>query len=215
MRISVVGTVHEDTGPADASALFSILSRIAPEVVFLEMPPETLGDYSNGVRWNLESTAVNRYRELHQVDLVAVDLPTPEAVFFRNIDELHRAIKRRSPDYYRLVSWDNQYIERHGFAYLNSEYCAALVSDMHAARLAALDKMADQRLSEIYEQWTRTNELRDHAMLKNIESYCIGTSCRKGAFLVGAAHRQSIHDKSTEYGGSESHPIQWAFDGFL
>jgi hypothetical protein len=37
-HISVVGTVHEDTGHANAAALLEILLRIAPEVIFLEIP---------------------------------------------------------------------------------------------------------------------------------------------------------------------------------
>lgn len=59
MRISVVGTVHEEAGHANASALLAILLRIRPEVLFLEMPPSAFADYSNGSRSNLESIAVN------------------------------------------------------------------------------------------------------------------------------------------------------------
>ena len=207
-HISVVGTVHEDTGHANAAALLEILLRIAPEVIFLEIPSTAFDDYSTGARNNLESLAVNRYRKLHHVDLVPVDLPTPDAEFFCNFEEIHKSIRSRSPDYCRLVSWDRQYVELHGFAYLNSEYSSTLVSDIHEARLGALEEMADQRLAEIYELWTRTNELRDRAMLKNIENYCRRNSFRTGAFLVGAAHRKSIVDKSAAHTGSHSSPIQ-------
>lgn len=181
----------------------------------MEMPDSAIADFSNGARNNLESIAVNRYRELHDVDLVPVDLPTPDAEFFWNIEGLHKEIRSRSPDYCRLLSWDRQYVETYGFAYLNSEHCCALVSDLHAARFATLDDIVDQRLVEIYKLWTSTNELRDEAMLKNIESYCMRTSFRLGAFLVGAAHRQSIIEKSVEHTGAASSPIQWEFSGFL
>lgn len=215
MRISVVGTVHEEAGHANASELLAILLRIRPEVLFLEMPPSAVADYSNGSRSNIESIAVNRYRELHHADVVPVDLPTPDAEFFWQIEELSRSIRTMSPDYCRLVSWDGQYVETYGFAYLNSDHCSALMSDLHAARLAALTEIADHRLVEIYELWTRTNELRDVAMLKNIESYCARTSFRTGAFLVGAAHRQSLAEKSVAHTGSELSPICWDFFDFL
>lgn len=160
-RVSIIGTVHEDVGHANSSELLAILLRIQPEVIFLEMPPSAHADYFGGHRSNLESTAVSQYQALHQVDLVPVDLPTPAAEFFSNIDEVHRIIRGRSADYCRLVSWDEQYITAHGFAYLNSAHCSALLTDIHAARLAALAEIGDPRLVEIYELFTSTNDRRD------------------------------------------------------
>ena len=50
-------------------------------------------DYiNNGTRRNLESTAVRRYRELQDVDLVPVDLPTPEADFFADNEGLYERV---------------------------------------------------------------------------------------------------------------------------
>ena len=215
MRIFVIGTVHENTGRASTTELLAILLRVRPEVIFLEMPSSALADYSNGIRANLESIAVNRYRDAHDVDLVPVDLPTPEVEFFQNVEELSRRIRCVSPDYCRLVSWDSQYVEAHGFAYLNGKHFSVLLSQIHEARLEALAAMAEPELSTIYELWTSTNLRRDEAMLRNIESYCLRSSLSTGAFLVGAAHRESLAAESVKYTGAAASPIEWAFDGFL
>src|SRR2546430_9893774 len=91
-RVSVVFTEHEETGLANTSGLLAILERIKPEVIFLECPPAAFVDYLNGTHAKLEPTAVNRYREIHPVDLIPVDLPTPDEDFFAK----HRDLDRKS-----------------------------------------------------------------------------------------------------------------------
>lgn len=214
MRISVVGTVHVDTGAAIASEILAILLRINPQVIFLEMPASEIDDHFNGRRSNLESTAVSRYRELRPVELVPVDLPTPEPEFFRDFERLDRELQHKSREYNWLVRQDREFAERDGFAYLNSEPYRKLTSDLRAARLAALEKMGDRRLTEFYKYWTSVNERREEAMLKNIEAFCERAPFLVGVFLVGAAHRQSLLEKSAVHTGPASAPIEWDFDGF-
>lgn len=214
-RVSVVGTVHEDNGLANITGLLAVLSRIKPEVIFLEIPSAAFDDHLSGTRSNLESTAVLRYRAIHHVDLVPVDLPTPEDTFFRQNQDLFERIERTSPEYCRLVDWHSQYVRAYGFAYLNSDHCSTLLSQLHEATLATIAELGDRRLAEHYDLWQNTNEVRDKAMMTNIENYCRATSFSIGAFLVGAAHRQSIIDLSRKRPGADSFAIQWDFAGFL
>src|SRR5688572_17271612 len=83
-RVSLVCTVHRETGLANVSELHSLLERIRPEVIFLELPPADFDDYIVGTRRTLESTSASRYRAIHPVELVPVDLPTPGDEFIRN-----------------------------------------------------------------------------------------------------------------------------------
>src|SRR5436189_2424507 len=215
-RVSVVGTRHEENGRANSSELLAILERIKPEVIFLECPPAAFDAYFNGDPGNLDAIAVSRYCENHNVDLIPVDLPTPEGDFFANDRDLHRRIERTSPDYRRLVDWHSQNVTAHGFAYLNSKDCSDLFSQLHEAMLAAIEKDVDHRLlAEVYDLWIRTNELRDKGMMKNIENHCRQASFGSAAFLVGAAHRQSIINLSRRAPGAASSTIQWDFAGFL
>ena len=215
-RLSVVGIVHEEKGRANTSGLVGILERIRPEVIFLEIPSAAFDDHFNGNRGNLESTAVSRYRENHRVDLIPVDLPTPDEDFFAKHRDLNRRIERTSPDYRRLVDWYSQNVSAHGFAYLNSKDCSDLFSHLHEAILDAIEKDVDHsRLAEVYDRWIRTEELRDREMVRNIENHCRQASFSSAAFLVGAAHRQSIINLSRRTPGAASSTIQWDFAGFL
>ena len=214
-RIAVVGTVHEEKGLANVPGLLAILERIKPELIFLEIPSAALDDYLTGSRSNLESAAVSRYRAEHVVDLVPVDLPTPEADFFTNNRDLFERIERTSPDYCRLIDWHSQYVRAHGFAYLNSERCSDLFSHLRQATDSAIESLADQRLADLYDLWIRTNTLRDEAMMRNIENHCRQTSFSSAAFLVGAAHRQSILTLSRSEPGAAPSIVLWEFSGFL
>lgn len=215
-RVSVVGTVHAEKGRANTSALLAILERIKPEVIFLEIPSAAFDDHFNGNSGNLESTAVSRYRENHRVDLIPVDLPTPDAGFFAKHQHLSKRIERTSPDYRRLVHWHSQNVSAHGFAYLNSKDCSDLFSQLHEAMLAAIAKDVDHRLlAEVYDLWIRTNELREKGMTKNIENHCRQASFRSAVFLVGAAHRQPIIDLSRSEPRAATSTIQWVFGRFL
>jgi len=214
MRVSLIGTVHEEAGLANVPALRALLERITPDVIFLEIPPDAFDEHLDGSRSNLESTAVARYRERHQVDLIPVDLPTPGAAFFWNHDELYRAMRHRSYEYCQLMSRHTQHVWNHGFAYLNSEYCDKLFSDVHEVTLMFIDQ-TDRSFAEHYEFWTRTKERREQHMMRSIEHYGEETSFGTGAFLVGAAHRRSFMDKSASHNSAGSSALHWDFDGFI
>jgi hypothetical protein len=214
-RVSVVFTVHEEKGLASISGLLAILERIRPEVIFLEIPAAAFDDHFNGSRRNLESTAVARYRDTHPVVLIPVDLPTPDEDFFANSRDLHNRIERTSPEYCRLVDWHSHYVSARGFAYLNSEHCSDLFSQVHEAILAAIETLADHRLAEHYDSWIRADEVRERAMMNSIENHCREASFSRAAFLVGAAHRRSIIDLSRREPAAASSTIEWDFTGFL
>ena len=154
-RVSVVFTEHEESGLANVSGLLAILERIKPEVIFLECPPAAFDSYLNGTHAKLESSAVNRYRETRPVELIPVDLPTPEAALFTNHRDLIERIARTGPEYDRFASWHRQYVSAHGFAYLNSAHCSDLFSKRHEAILTAIEKLAEPRLAECYDSWSR------------------------------------------------------------
>jgi hypothetical protein len=217
-RVSLVGTVHEEMGLASASALLAILERIRPEVLFLEASSEVSGDYLNATGKELESAAVSRYREIQHVDLVPVDLPIPDAELFqflRNNEYLFKTIERRSPGYRRLMEVYSQEVRENGFVYLNSERCSAHWCKVREAARAAIDELAYPSLTELYELWIGTNERREKHMIKSIDDHCTKTTFSNGVFLVGAAHRQSLIDKSREQRGTDSCTIRWDFAGFL
>jgi len=70
MRISLIGTVHAESGRANLEALQAILEHLQPDVIFAEVPTANLTGYLDGSHGNLESTAVALYRKLRPIDVV-------------------------------------------------------------------------------------------------------------------------------------------------
>jgi hypothetical protein len=215
-RVSLVCTVHEESGCASVAELRAILEAIQPEVIFLELPPEAFDDfYGNCNKYNLESMAVGQYREGRQIRLVAVDLPAPSSEFVSNHKELCRRISQVSPNYRRLMQWDDDCIREHGFVYLNSEDCSELWLSVYNEMLSAIEWLKDSRLLAPYESWKETNNLRENAWIENIQKYCNANSFDKSAFLVGAAHSQAIIEKSRAPIVAGSTRIQWDFTDWM
>lgn len=214
-RVSIVFTEHQENGSISAAELVAILERTRPEVIFIECPPQASDRYFSDRGPTLESTAVSRYREMRPVDVVPVDLPTPDVEFFIRMHDLIERVARTGPDYDRLASRHRQYARDYGFAYLNSEHCSDLFAKRHEVCLAALSKLADHDLAAYYDSWVQTNKDRDSAMLTNIESHCRHATFGRGVFLVGAGHRQSILDLLIRDHGTASSSIQWDFSGLL
>jgi hypothetical protein len=214
-RVSVVFTEHEECGALTVSALLAVLEKVDPEVIFLECPPEAFSGWFDHTHHRLERTAVARFRETHSVDLVPVDLPTPDSDFFADFRELIERVARVGPEFDRLASWHRQHVEAHGLAYLNSAHCSDLRSKRHEAMLAAIAGLADPRLAPSYESWLRTNRLRDAEMVANIREHCRLSPRGQAALLVGAAHRQSIIELTSPEPEGDSSQVQWDFGGFL
>jgi hypothetical protein len=199
-------------GLANASELQAILARIRPTVIFLEVPPAAFDDYYESCsRENLESNAVRQYRKNDQIELVPVDLPTPEREFFENTEYMRKSVWDASPEYRQLISRDSAYVRTYGFAYLNSDHCSKLWSDIYEEILRTIRRTEDTRLVELYGLWNATIDSRENGMIKNIMKYCRENRFDKGVFLVGAAHRQRIIDKLSEISAIDSTRIQWDF----
>ena len=214
--VSLVCTVHDEKGLANVSELRAILERIRPEVIFLEVPPAAFDEYFEICsRENLESIAVRKYRESHQVALVPVDLPTPGEDFFRNNQYLFKRIEEKSHEYCRLIDWDSTYVSTYGFAYLNSEHSSKLWSGVYREMLSTIRRIDDSRLVELYELWNKAIDLREKEMMNNIQKYCRENTFDRSVFLAGAAHRQRIIDKSREQSAVDSTGMQWDFASWL
>jgi hypothetical protein len=213
MRVSLLGTVHGESGRANVMELHVILERLAPDVLFAEIPPAEGDKYIDGSHGNLESIAVARYRQNHHVAVIPVDLAKPEDEFFRNAEDMFRKVERTSPDYRRMFDRHSLDIRKEGFSYLNSDRCVRALTDIHMEVLATLDWIRVPQLHEVYAAWSRQNELRDTGMMRNIEDYAGSNRFVHGLFLVGAAHRKSLVDKARTRSGPNSPNIDWELDG--
>lgn len=210
--ISLICTQHQENGLANVSELFGILVRLRPEVIFLELPPNAFDQFfTTCTKSNLESIAVRLYREGKNVELIPVDLPEPDDQFFSEYEHLQERIDNESRDSRRLLTWYRNYVHDHGFAYLNSEHCNDMWSQIHSDELTTIQRLGDQSLTRIFDRWKETISLREDEMMRNIHLSSKTMTFAKAVFLVGAAHRQSIIDKALQCTDAPQDNIHWDF----
>ncbi len=215
MRITLIATVHAESGRANVAELRAILDRLAPDVIFAEIPSAFHADYLNGSHGTLESAAVVLYRERCPVNVVSVDLDKPGEEFFSNSKDMFKKVARTSPDYRRLVDQNSLDTLEFGFPYLNSDRCAQAWEGIYNEALATVEWIRDTKLRQTYDLWNRTNDDRETGMIENIESYCIRRVPAHGVFLVGAAHRKPIMDKVRKRRVAGEPGVFWDFESAL
>lgn len=212
MRVSLLGTVHADSGLANAAELQAIIERLSPDVIFAEVPSASIDQYLDGSRGTIESAAVARYREGRELAVIPVDLPEPNAEFFRSAEEMFGKVERTSADYRRMVDRHSADMRSDGFPYLNSDRCIRAWCAIHNEVLATLDWIRQPYLREIYARWCNQNELRDTAMVTNIEEYGSRRSSSRGLLLVGSAHRKSVAEKARAERATSLRGVEWELD---
>lgn len=206
-QLSLICTIHEERGHANSEELYARLDRFKPEVIFLEAPSMDLNSFfREGARKKLEVAPVWRYHNETGAALIPVDLPTPEEKFFNDQRELTQRIEGNSRNFRRLSTWYGNYVCDYGFPYLNSDHNCKMQSEIYADMQSTVREINSARMSEIYDLWRKTNDLRDIEMLTNIQKYCSENTFERGVFIVGAAHRRSIIEKS-----QTTTAIQWSF----
>ena len=211
-NIYLVCTVHEELGLANVINLHAILEKLQPEVIFLEVPADAFENfYIERIKENLESKAVFQYSNNHHVELIPIDLPTPDERFFTNNRYLFERIEGNSTDYRRLMDWYRSYVFDHGFAYLNSDHYSKHLSELNDAILTSIHKIGDPKITKLYELWNKTNQLRDIEMMEKILKYSSDYTFEKAVFLIGAAHRPSIIEKAKEQVFHNTGSIKWDF----
>jgi hypothetical protein len=211
-RVLFVSSIHRETGNATARELTWLLGRLRPDVLFLEDSSTDRYASLEGSCGTPESAAVVRYRNVHPVELVAVDLHLPTAELKPKFDDLFDRIVNASPRYRELELANLQHTAMGGFAYLNSPTGALLHSEMQREMRTTVEAVARPGLAELYALWVHTNELRELAMINAVEAFAKRASFKKAVLLVGAGHRQSLLEKSRAPRSDGRSSITWEFD---
>jgi hypothetical protein len=191
----LVNTVHGEKGANTVASLVALLERLAPDVVFAEIPASYSDRYADGSHGNVESRAVAEYRRHHQLSVVPVDSDPPDEQFFSEAKDMFDLLERRSRDYRNVVDLHLRRVETDGLRYLNSDETVQAWDAIHDETLASIDWLRESRLRDVYDRWLAVIESRDSVMLTNIAAYASRHPSSHGVFLVGAAHRKSIVKK--------------------
>ena len=215
MRISLIGTVHAESGRANLVELQTILERLQPDVIFAEIPTTHLAAYLDGSHGNLESAAVALYRKRRPVDVVPVDLNKPSDEFFRKSEEMFSKVERTSYEYRSLMDQNSLDTRDCGFPYLNSDRCTQAWAAIYDEVRATVEWIGDDKLRQIYALWGEVNDHRETGMLENINGYCIRCTLSRGVLLLGARHRKAMVEKRQEQRAVDAPGISWNFESSL
>ncbi|WP_321936278.1 hypothetical protein [Paraburkholderia sp. J8-2] len=214
MRISLIGTVHAESGRANLAELRTILERLQPDVIFAEIPTANLADYLDGSHGNFESAAVALYRKRRPVDVVPVDLNKPSDEFFRNSEEMFKKVERTCPEYRRLM---DQTASTPRFS-IPQQRSLRPSMDSHLRRgacSATVEWIGDARLGQIYALWSETNDRRELRMLENINGYWSRGALSHGVLLLDAGHRKAMVEKVQEQRGVGAPGVSWKLESSL
>lgn len=214
-HISLIGTVHAESGRANLAELQTILERLQPDVIFAEIPTVNLADYVDGSHGNLESAAVAHYRKRCLVDVVSVDLNKPSGEFFKKSEEMFKKVEWTSYEYRRLMDQNNLNMHDYGFPYLNSDRCAQAWVAIYDEVRATVEWIGDDRLRQIYALWSEIHDRRETKMLENINGYCTRCALSHGVFLIGAGHRKAMVEKVQEQRGAGAPGVSWNLERSL
>jgi len=195
--ITLVSTTHKEKGLANSNNLYSVIEHINPEIVFTEIPHDEYNDYfTRFTKSTLESETINAFRKHKQIDVVPVDATTPNINVFKDINILFDAIHSNSKNIDSILEHIDLYTRKYGFPYINSEKHYEHLASQQEEELTTIKYINNATLTELYEMWNNLNSSREDQMLTNIQNYFGNNAFRPSVLLIGAAHSQSIINKS-------------------
>lgn len=216
-NITLIGTRHEEEGICKSNELYKIFENINPDVVFEEIPPSYFEKYYiSKTKRNLESDTVLKYIENYNIQHIPIDSDdVPPESFFKDLEYLYQRIEGLADingfNYRKFSDKNTQYIKTHGFLYTNSDKSIALLDEIQDSIEKGLQKINDQKLFQIYQDWLKINEKRENKMLQNIYTYSENNTFNKAIFMVGFGHRNSIMQKIGEFEERSDVNINWTF----
>jgi hypothetical protein len=166
--ITLIGTYHKAKGICNVVELYKIIDAINPEIIFEELPPSYFNSYYiDKINSKLESDAINKYLENHQIEHIPIDYDNvPPISFFSSDQYMHGRIERHSYTYRNLIDANSLYVERFGFKYLNSIDCMNLYKKLDEEIEETLKIFNDTELFQIRKSWNEFNERRENEMIK-------------------------------------------------
>jgi len=217
-NITLIATGHKERGMCNSNELYKIIERIAPEIIFEEVPPQKIaGVYNGSIPGCLESQAIKRYIHEHPIDHFPVDKDVDQIIENRlrkDFKELDNIFSYHSPEYIHLSAQHAFLTERDGFPYLNSYQCEEILERRIFLEKEIVRTINHEQLSQKHKGWLEYHDMRENEMVKNIYKYSALHKYNFSLFLVGAEHRKPIMDKLPEYEKNNKPEINWIFNYF-
>ena len=216
--ITLIATRHKENGQCNSMELYQIIERIAPDVIFEEIPPSKFDEVYKGLRHpSLEVLTIKRYLQSHPIPHFPVDLEIDEVdgFFIRSdFNTMSYIFVNYCPEYKSLYNQRQHLADNNGFPYLNSKEWTMLSERMDVLEQEVIKKMNNDRLYQRAKDWSTELDVRENEMIKNIYQYIENNGYQKGLFLVGVEHRRTIMQKIPEFEKNHHLKINWNFNYF-
>lgn len=214
--IILLATVHKERGNCNSNELLKIIERIAPDVVFEEVPPSKFVEiYEGGSRRDsLETETIKTYLHTYPIAHFPVDLDIDELNeehFLRNAKKMLNTFDQY-PDIMHLRCQEEEMAARYGFPYLNSEKYTVLSDHRKNLEKNTVRIINHQELSEIYKNWLDIINKREMEMIRKVYDYVATYNYNRGLLLVGAEHKKPIIEKIPAFENSNTTKLSWDFN---
>ena len=209
-KITLVCTVHNETGLCNEDELMRILESVGPDVIFEEILPSDFDSYyRDKSKQTLETRTVGRYLKVRPARQVPVDeFVIPESLP-RDMGSLFDYVESHSIEYRALIAERDQKTHQHGFRYLNSQEFEALSKRSRESFEKTIALSGSEGLKKILSTWNELLRRRENSMLENIHDFCRKSSFTEGVFLVGAGHMSSIVEDIESRKNTEADIVDW------
>jgi hypothetical protein len=212
-EIIIVFTRHNEVGAFRSSVLIEILDSLTPDIIFLEASHDDYQyQFVKQIYVSLESKALLSFKKRYNVDLVPTGSSYGKEFLLKIKNEyqrLSREIDTHSTEFFRSKYTEMESKENlEGFAYVNSEQYGQDQKELDVEEEKILQRIGNPELVKIHKQWNVLQREREEKMLAEINRYSSGVAFKKAAFLIGAAHRNSIVNQVQKLGEEN---IKWCF----
>jgi len=231
-NITLIGTIHSESGQCNPAELYKILEEIHPEVIFDELPSYLFDKYYsdssdiyyiNSILLNrhppempLEVKCIKKYKQNYNIKIFPVDIDVRQNLSKcqDEIDFMTRTFYKYE-DYKKINKEKEALIAQTGFLYLNSDKFLDFLEKKEIMEKRIIEcEIQKNRLLDIYKLFhAEQYDNRENAMLANIYSYSKRNQYNQAAFLIGAEHKKSIMQKITEYVKLSKVKLHWTMYG--
>ncbi|WP_293297582.1 hypothetical protein, partial [Pedobacter sp. UBA4863] len=218
IEFRLIATRHQENGLCTSDALYQIIEKISPDVIFEEIPPSKFEAVYKGLRQDsLETRTIKRYLSRYPATHFPVDAETDEITdkFIKNdYRVMVNLFVNYSIEYRDLCIKRQLSSEEKGFSYLNSNEWTYLSKRIDILEEQIVNSLNNDTLNQRYKEWLNVLDIRNDEMIRNIYKCVKFNECKNGLFLVGVEHRRQIIDKIHLLEKHSHSKINWNFNYF-
>ncbi|WP_020539248.1 hypothetical protein [Lewinella cohaerens] len=196
-NVTVIFTKHKEVGICNSIELCRILEKIRPEIIFEELSDVTYDEvYNIECLVTLESKAVRRYLQNHEVEHIPVDTFERPRNYDRNVNMMYKSIfntiGKDTYEFKALLNNQISLVNKYGFQFLNSDHNDEIVEKISWFEEKILNSKNNERLLSIARLRNEIIDKREDEILDKVYEYSYQNKYEQGVLFIGSGHRKTI-----------------------